>query len=95
MSFNGIVDDIYYKELTPKFDLETQLKIRCINKFYNNQTKPNILVEYSDFIKKHNNEKFQFKTVCEYGYLQLAKYLYRIDMNINDDFLCRDRKSVV
>ena len=60
-----------------------QLKFRCTNKFHLRRINSDLLKEYDNFRKNHQEGEINFTNSCEYGYLNLAKHFYHSG-NVDD-----------
>lgn len=78
-------DDIY-TELVPYLGLGDQLKLKCVDKFHQNKINSVLIHEYYDFKNKYLLDKINFLNVCIHGYINLAKFLYKKDEDIDDVF---------
>ena len=77
-----IIDDLY-PELINNLGLIEQLKFRCTNKFHPNKINSDLLKEFIHFKTNHSDEEIYFFNVCEFGYINLAKWLHQLGADIH------------
>jgi translation initiation factor IF-1 len=63
-----------YNEITQYLDLPDQLKMRILCQACMKHIKTTLLTEFYEYKKKHRCNKLYFPTICQMGYLQLAKW---------------------